>query len=287
MSTQLTPRVGPAERPTLLGSQIPGHEASESLWKRYWSARDLSTRNDLILAHEPLVKLVVSRLPANVRSHWETDDLRSFGFFGLVEAIERWETGSPASLFASYATKRIRGSIFDELRRLDWLPRTARRRVIAYRSTVDDLSSELGRVPETHEVLAQMGTDATMGDDVRVAVQSSQLLHLEHSPGAAGAGEDLRLIDLIVANDDHGPESHVLRAEQLEEVRQAITRLPERQRMVVTLHFLGGLTQEQIGAMLGVGNSRVCQIQATAMQTLRRLLAAGEDRSRSAVARPA
>jgi RNA polymerase sigma factor FliA len=270
------------------GFQLPEPEQSESLWQAFWQTRDRAARNDLILAYEPLVKLVVSRLPANVRTYWEVDDLRSFGLLGLVEAIDRWASDSPASRFPSYATKRVRGAIFDELRRLDWLPRTVRRRVITYRATVDNLSSELGRIPETSEVLHEMGTDGAAGEDVLAAVQSSQLLHLQHSVGSTTAGEDLRLIDLIVSDRDFEPEPHVLRAEQFEEIRKAVTRLPERQRTVVTLHFLGGLTQEQIGLMLGVSNSRVCQIEATAIQTLRRLLASDDERRPAgATARPA
>jgi RNA polymerase sigma factor for flagellar operon FliA len=274
-------------RPARAGYQLPDPEASELLWEKYWATRDRAERNDLILAYEPLVKLVVSRLPANVRTYWEVDDLRSFGLLGLVEAIDRWASDSPANRFPSYATKRVRGAIFDELRRLDWLPRTVRRRVISYRATVDSLSSELGRVPETSEVLHEMGADGAMGDEVLTAVQSSQLLHLQHSVGTTTAGEELRLIDLIVSDREVEPEPHVLRTEQFEEIRKAVTRLPERQRTVVTLHFLGGLTQEQIGVMLGVSNSRVCQIEATAIQTLRRILVTDEDRRPAQTARPA
>jgi RNA polymerase sigma factor for flagellar operon FliA len=266
---------------------MPAASDADALWERFWTGRDRAARNDLILAYEPLVKLVVSRLPANVRSYWEVDDLRSFGLLGLVEAIDRWASDSPVNRFPSYATKRVRGAIFDELRRLDWLPRTVRRRVITYRATVDALSSELGRTPEVREVLTEMGTDGAAGEDILTAVQSSQLLHLQHSVGNAAAGEDMHLIDLIVSDSEEEPEPFVLRSEQFDEVRRAVTKLPERQRTVVTLHFLGGLTQEQIGVMLGVSNSRVCQIEATAIQTLRRLLAADEVRRPAPAARPA
>ncbi len=242
-----------------------------ALWKAFWHDRDRRARNELILAYEPLVPSVVNRLPANVKAYWETDDLKSFGLLGLLEAIERWRPSTSATRFAAYAMKRIRGAIFDELRRLDWLPRTVRRRVISYRTTADALSSELGRQPETAEVLSHMGTDGTPNSDILAEIQSAQLLHLHHSVGSED-DEDLRLIDLIVSEDPQ-PELAVLASERLAEVRAAVTRLPERQRTVVTLHFLGGLTQEQIGAILGVSNSRICQIEAAAIQTLRRILA--------------
>lgn len=242
-----------------------------ALWQTYWQDRSRQARNDLILAYESLVATVVNRLPTNVRAFWEADDLRSFGLIGLVEAIERWELSTSTSRFAAYAMKRIRGAIYDELRRLDWLPRTVRRRVIAYRTTVDSLSGELGRQPETTEVLASMGVEQESRREVLAEVQSAQLLHLQHPLAGERDDQDVALIDQIVS-EEAGPETQVLCAERLSELRDAVERLPERQRTVVTLHFLAGLTQGQIGAMLGVSNSRVCQIEATAIQSLRRIL---------------
>lgn len=242
------------------------------LWAAFWEHRETAVRNELLLAYEPLVARVVTRLPANVRSYWESDDLHSFGVLGLVEAIDRWQDGSEPGRFAHYAMKRIRGAVFDELRRLDWLPRTVRRRVISYRSTVDALSSELGRVPRTAEVIEHMGAEGQTNTDLLAEVQSSQLLHLQHAVAGDTQGEELRLVDLIASDSDDDPAARLLHEEQLAALRQAVTRLPERQRAAVTLHLLGGLTQKQIGAMLGVSNSRVCQIEASALQTLRRML---------------
>lgn len=262
-----------SRRATGAGPQLLEGDRADALWAQFWHTRETAVRNELLLAYEPLVTQVVSRLPANVRNYWEIDDLHSFGVLGLVEAIDRWEEGSEAGRFAHYAMKRVRGAVFDELRRLDWLPRTVRRRVISYRTTVDSLSSELGRVPATAEVIAQMGTEGQTSSDVLAEVQSSQLLHLQHSVGSESPGEELQLIDLLAADYDAEPEARMLHEEQLAALRRAVTRLPERQRAAVTLHLLGGLTQKQIGAMLGVSNSRVCQIEATALRTLRRLMA--------------
>ena len=264
-------------------TEIVDPGAAAELWAAFYAGRAVVARNELLLAYEPLVGRVVSRLPANVRNYWETDDLHGFGVLGLVEAIDRWQEGSDTTRFAHYAMKRVRGAIFDELRRLDWLPRTVRRRVISYRSTVDALSSELGRVPATSEVIEQMGAEGLATADLLAEVQSSQLLHLQHAVASDGQGEELRLVDLIPADDDVDPESRLLHEEQLAALRQAVTRLPERQRAAVTLHLLGGLTQKQIGAMLGVSNSRVCQIEASALQTLRRLLADETTGTRTAI----
>lgn len=273
MGSQLLPKVADGEEPDRYDGPAIAAPDHAQLWSRFWQTRDRNERNDLILAYEPLVNTVVSRLPANVRAYWESDDLRSFGLLGLVEAIDRWEPSTPASRFASYAMKRIRGAIFDELRRLDWLPRTVRRRVITYRATVDALSTELGRLPASEEVLSTMGIAGESRAEVLAEVQSAQLLHLQHGVGGDQADEDLRLIDLIVSDSEAEPELQVLASERLAEIRDAVTQLPDRQRTVVTLHFLAGLTQEQIGTMLGVSNSRVCQIEASAIQALRRILA--------------
>lgn len=254
-------------------SEVLDPTTAASLWARFFEGRSTEARNELLLAYEPLVTRVVSRLPANVRSYWESDDLHGFGVLGLVEAIDRWQEGSEPERFAHYAMKRVRGAIFDELRRLDWLPRTVRRRVISYRSTVDALSSELGRVPATSEVIEQMGVEGLATADLLAEVQSSQLLHLQHAVASDTQGEELRLVDLIPADGEDDPEARLLHEEQLTALRRAVTRLPERQRAAITLHLLGGLTQKQIGAMLGVSNSRVCQIEASALQTLRRLMA--------------
>jgi len=244
------------------------------LWRRFWERRDRSARNELALAYEPLVHTTVRRLPAHVRNYWDKEDLAGFGLLGLLEAIDRWTEGSDASHFPAYAIQRIRGAIFDELRRLDWLTRAARRRVVTYRVTMEALSSELGRVPDAAEVLEGMGVDADAGAELLRDVQASQLLHLEHAAGDPDAEEPQALIDLITADAESEPEPQLLAAEQIAEIRRAVTSLPERQRTVVLLHFLGGLTQAQIGRLLGVSNSRVCQIEASAIETLRKVLAA-------------
>lgn len=244
-----------------------------ALWKTYWLHQDRLVRNELILNYEPVVSIVIARMPSSLRTHWEVADLHSFGLLGLVEAIDRFEPGSLPGRFPSYAMARIRGAVFDELRRLDWLPRTVRRRVINYRSTVEELSGELGRVPATGEVITEMGLNQGEASDLLQAVQSSQLMHLQQASDGNEDGESAPIIDLLATAHEDGPEAQVLFSERISEVREAITRLPERQRTVVSLRFFGGLTQDQIGVMLGVSNSRICQIESAAMGSLRRMLA--------------
>ena len=170
----------------------------QELWNRYWSSRDRGLRNELVLHYKYLAGQAVSRLPGSIRTHWDTDDLQSFATLGLVEAIERFEAESLVVRFPSYAMARIRGAIFDELRRLDWLPRTVRRRVITFRSTAETLSFELGRTPDSREVLREMGADANTSHQIMREVQSAQLAHLD-APSDSGRGEVISFADAVAS----------------------------------------------------------------------------------------
>jgi RNA polymerase sigma factor for flagellar operon FliA len=261
-----------SDRLTSASSPINDIATLELVWREYWARRDSENRNRLVLTYNELVHTVASRLPSNVRSSWSLDDLKSSGVLGLIEAIDRFEEGSLVSLFPAYAQQRIRGAIYDELRRLDWLPRTIRRRVITYRVAVDDLSSELGRTPNRSEVMQSMGVDAKAENALMRQVQSSQLTHFQQERDEDDWSSSYRSIDQLVSESSEQPESQVLAAERVDSLRRAITELPERQRTVITLHFLGGLTQDQIGAILSVSNSRVSQIEASAIKALRHIL---------------
>jgi len=259
-------------------SPSEGDDAAKAvLWEQFWAAREREYRNQLILAYQPLVYAVTARLPIRVRANWELCDLQSYGTLGLIEAIDRFDEASEPGRFASYAMKRIRGAIYDELRRLDWLPRTIRRRVITYQTTADELSNQLGRVPETNEVLSSMGVEPAVGNVIRQELHSAQLVHLQQGEGPDEGSVGYQLIDQLVSDREGEPEPQILHNERLSELRAAMKRLPERQRTVITLHLLGGVTQEQVGNVLGVSNSRVCQIEAAAIQALRQLLAESSD----------
>jgi RNA polymerase sigma factor FliA len=277
--TAVTGSVGTDTEDTLsVSSTTTDDDAAKAiLWEKFWAAREREYRNQLILAYQPLVYAVTARLPIRVRANWELCDLQSYGTLGLIEAIDRFDEASEPGRFASYAMKRIRGAIYDELRRLDWLPRTIRRRVITYQTTADELSNQLGRVPETNEVLTSMGVEKTVGNAIRQELHSAQLVHLQQGETPDDGSVGYKLIDQLISDREGEPEPQILHAERLGELREALKRLPERQRTVITLHLLGGVTQEQVGLVLGVSNSRVCQIEAAAIQALRQLMAESSD----------
>jgi len=254
------------ERP---GSTNTGraYDDHADLWTSYLEQRSPEARNALVLRYQPLVGTVVKSLPRNVRAYWDEDDLVSFGTFGLIDAISRW---TPTARFETYATTRIRGAIYDELRRLDWLPRRVRRHVVCYNHTSDELVSRLGRMPSETEVLQAAGLgDAREQQEAVEAVLCAQLLHIDHGVVYGAADE---VIELPCAAGAEDPETVAVRSVRSRELRDAVKRLPEQQRVVVTLHLLSGLTQLEVAAMLAVSESRVCQIAKAAIRSLRVVL---------------
>ncbi|HVB05075.1 MAG TPA: sigma-70 family RNA polymerase sigma factor [Acidimicrobiales bacterium] len=237
-------------------------------WGEFWATRSPAARNELTLVYLPVVRAAVGRLPAEMRVHWDPEDLESFGLLGLLDAIDRFEAGSDPRLFPAYAHKRVRGAVYDELRRLDWLPRSVRRRVVAYRRALDLLSGELGRTPSTAEVFAAMGVGANRGSEIMRDVQSAQLASIQQGDSAG----DQPFSDHLMSDRDREPEQTVVASSEIEEMRLAVASLPERQRVVINLRFLGGLTQSQVATVLGLSTSRISQIESGALAELRRLL---------------
>ena len=273
----------PSHRSRRTTTAVERHDevALTAMWDAFWETHDREDRNTLVLAYQGVIQHVIVRLPSYVRANSDIDDLRSFGLLGLMEAIERFDPTSPIEMFRRYAQVRIRGAIYDELRRLDWLPRTIRRRVVSYRMAIDELASELGRTPNRSEVRASLGLDEKGENAMMLELQSAQLAHfnLAEIDESDDWSSGYQTINQLISGSQRGPEDVFLLAEHMQDLRAALAQLPERQRTVITLHLLAGLTQEQIGATLSISASRVSQIELVAIESLRRNL---ERSSRSA-----
>jgi len=270
------PMTATSNRPHFSRDAMPRFNYSDPsyarLWERFRSGRDQHSRNDLLLAYEPLVLLVINQLSPGLRAYWDRDDLQSFGILGLLAAIDRFTPDSPIGRFPTYASTCIKGAIFDEMRRLDWLPRGIRRHVTEYRHAADSLGHELGREPATTEILDSMGVSGDTRGDVLAGVHSSQLLHLDHVVEVESADGTFRLVETLTDERVAGPEEAAVASDELLMLRRAVEDLPERQRLVVTLHLFKGFTLEQVGTQIGVTASRACQIEAEAVKNLRRIL---------------
>ncbi len=243
--------------------------AVANLWAQYKSSGNGELREKLILQYSPLVKYVAGRVGVGLPPNIEQSDLVSYGVFGLIDAIEKFDI-ERAIKFETYAISRIRGAIIDELRAIDWIPRSVRHKAREVERTYADLEGELRRTPTESEVAKRMGIK--LGDLHHIFSQVSyvNVVALDELLSMGGEkGDSLTLGDTL---EDKGAEDPVLSFEGEETkylLSRAINQLPEREKIVVTLYYYEGLTLAEIGQVLGVTESRICQMHTKAVLQLR------------------
>lgn len=242
-------------------------------WEAYKRAGDRPARDELILHYAPLVHIVAARLAAGAPSHVDRADLVSYGVFGLIDAIEKFEP-ERGHRFETYAMARIRGHIVDELRSFDWVPRSVRAKARAVDEALSRLEAELHREPTDSELAEALGLDEEELRRVLAQVALINQVTFDTTLGAALEGDQgLTLGDVLVADEDDAPGHNVEVAELRAALAAAIERLSARERDVVALYYHDGLTLAEIGEVLGVTESRVCQIHAKTVMSLRNRLA--------------
>jgi len=239
------------------------------LWRRYKDDGDTRARERLVVAYSPLVKFVAGRLGAGLPSHVEDADLISYGLMGLIGAIERFEPERGIK-FETFAMTRIRGAIIDELRSLDWVPRSVRSRAREIEAAQSKLEHELQRAPTDAEVAAKVGLSE---DELQTA-----LLEIAHSSVYAldelwavsdSSGDQVSLIDTISDPRADDPQESLASSEIKDALTEAIGSLPEREQLVVALYYYENLTLREIGEVLGVTESRVSQLHTKAVMRLK------------------
>jgi len=243
--------------------------AIADLWRLYKSEADPAVREKLILHYSPLVKYVAGRVGVGLPPNIEQADLVSYGIFGLIDAIEKFDI-ERAIKFETYAISRVRGAIIDELRAIDWIPRSVRHKAREVERAYAELEGELHRTPTEAEVAGRMGIK--VGDLHHIFSQVSyvNVVALDELLSVGGEkGDSLTLGDTL---EDKGAEDPVLAFEGEETkylLARAINQLPEREKIVVTLYYYEGLTLAEIGQVLGVTESRICQMHTKAVLQLR------------------
>lgn len=244
------------------------HNIAEA-WRRYKQDGDMAARDQLIIAYSPLVKYVAGRLGSGLPAHLDEGDLVSYGLLGLIGAIERFEPERNIK-FETYAVSRIRGSIIDELRALDWVPRSVRSWARKVEATIARLENELMRAPADEEIAEALEIDVDEFQNILSQISNSSIVALDEFWNVQGAGQDnVNLIDTIEDKDSPDP-SRAYRIQAIKEtLAAAIQRLPERERIVVGLYYYEGLTLKEIGEILGVTESRVSQLHTKAILRLR------------------
>lgn len=246
--------------------QAAGH--IERLWVDYKATGAREVRDELIVHYSPLVKYVAGRVAVGLPHNVEQSDLVSYGIFGLIDAIEKFDPARGYK-FETYAIARIKGAILDELRSIDWVPRSVRAKARALEKAFAKLESELHRAPTDEELAAELDMTDEQLQTTLSQISFVGLVALDEMLSVGGdRGESLTLGDTI-ADAGEGP----VQAYEVEEMRQilaeAINRMPEREKIVLTLYYYEGLTLAEIGQVLGVTESRVCQIHTKAILQLR------------------
>lgn len=252
-------------------------DAVTGLWREYRRGADPSVRERLILHYAPLVKYVAGRVGAGLPQRVEQSDLVSYGIFGLIDAIDKFEP-ERGFKFETYATARIRGAIIDELRAVDWIPRSVRAKARAVEQAYAKLEHELRRTPEDAEVAAELGMSPDEFDAVLARISFTGIVALDEVLSAGGDdGDSATTVADTIADDTHDPEARFEDDEMRRLLADALHHVSERERLVLTLYYFDGMTLAEIGGVLGVTESRVCQIHTKAILRLRTRLRAAID----------
>lgn len=239
----------------------------DDLWRAYLDTHDPALREQLILQYAPLVKYVVGRMAVASSSILDVEDLLGFGTLGLIDAVSRFDPTRGVK-FETYALQRIRGSIIDSFRKLDIVPRSARRRAREIEVAHAQLQQSLGREPGDDEVADHLGLSRD-GLSRAMMEASCAILSMERPLAMLDGDDSLTLADTIEDENAPAPQSEIERNEEREALIQALHGLNERDRLVISLYYYEELTLREISEVLGVTESRVCQLHARAITRLR------------------
>jgi len=242
----------------------------KKIWFNYKYSHNPEIRKRLIIQYLPLVRYVVDRLPLAGLPSLSVEDLISSGIVGLIKALDNFNPGRGVK-FQTYAIPRIRGAIIDELRSLDWIPRSLRRKVHLLEKAYLLLESRFNRPPTDKELAAALNIKMEGLNQLRIQMTYFPVLSLHHvQKGEKGTDIDgSPLIDVIPFPEANNPLKTVEKKEIEENLKRIIERLPEREKQVIILYYYEELTLKEIGEILKVSESRVCQIHSKAILCMR------------------
>jgi RNA polymerase sigma factor for flagellar operon FliA len=244
------------------------HGDIDALWLEYKATREQHLRDQLLVHYSPLVKYVAGRVAAGLPQNVEQADLISYGIFGLIDAVEKFDPARGYK-FETYAIARIKGAILDELRSIDWVPRSVRAKARALERAYTKLEAIHRRSPTDEEVAGELGLSDEQFQALLGQLSFVGVVALDELLSAGGErGETMTLGDTIPDSGD-GPVGVYEVEEMRQLLAQSINRMPEREKIVLTLYYYEGLTLAEIGQVLGVTESRVCQIHTKAVLQLR------------------
>jgi RNA polymerase sigma factor for flagellar operon FliA len=245
-----------------------GHDLKEC-WRQYKDYGDQRARDQLILAYSPLVKYVAGRMVSGLPAHVEEADLISYGLLGLIGALERFDLQRNIK-FETYAISRIKGSIIDELRALDWVPRSVRNWARQVERSVTRLENQLHRAPADDEIAADLDISVGEFHNILTQISHASIVALDEFWAVGPVGSDrVTLMDTLEDHNTPDPSRAFDLASVKDKLADAIRRLPEREKIVIGLYYYESLTLKEIGEVLGVTESRVSQLHTKAILRLK------------------
>ena len=262
-------------RRSILETNVKAIELRD-LWRRYKANGDERARERLVVAYSPLVKYVAGRMASGLPAHVEEADLISYGLVGLISAIKRFELAREIK-FETYALPRIKGAIIDELRSLDWVPRSVRARAREIERANVKLEGRFQRAPTDEEMASELEMTMDEFQEALLQISNSTIAALDELWSISDtSGDQVSLLDTLHDPDAPDPAQLMDASELKDRIADAIARLPEREKLVIALYYYENLTLREIGEVLGVTESRISQLHTKAVLRLRSRLQSEE-----------
>ena len=240
----------------------------EALWKRYRQRRDPKLRDDFIRQYAPLVKYVAGKMAVGMPGNVEFDDLVGYGVFGLFDAIEKFDPTKHVK-FKTYAVTRIRGAIFDELRSIDWVPRSVRQKAREVEDAIRGLEANLGRAASDAEIAHKMNLALDEFQQLMLKISGTSILSLSDVWYSGEDNDRISVAESIESPQSLNPDTIVEKDEVKRVIVEAIKELPEKEQKVLVLYYYEDLTLKEIGEVLEVTESRISQLHTKAIIRLR------------------
>lgn len=246
-------------------------KATSAPAKASWSRLTPEERAEYIEKYAPLIRYIADRLAARLPSHISRDDLISSGILGLIDAVDKFDP-SRNIMFKTYAEFRIKGAILDELRSLDWVPRSVRKKSVQLERAYQTLEVELGRAATDEEAAEFLGLSLAEFHRLLDEVKTVSILDIDTLRGAVRGQTREGLFDFLSAEEAQDPLAILGLSEVRRVIAEAVTRLPEKEKLVVSMYYYEELTMKEIGQVLGYTESRISQLHTRAVTRLRGIL---------------
>ncbi len=252
----------------MIGEELVAGKSEEELWHLYRKTRDPRIRDFFVRQYAPLVKYVAGKVAIGMPNNVEFDDLVGFGVFGLFDAIEKFDPGKHVK-FKTYAVTRIRGAIFDELRSIDWVPRSVRQKTREVEDTIRRLETSLGRAANDEEIARALGMDLKDFQNLTLRISGTTILSLNDVWYTGEDNDRMSIVESIESPSSLNPDTIVEKEEVKRVIIEAINELPEKEKKVLILYYYEDLTLKEIGEVLEVTESRISQLHTKAIMRLR------------------